>query len=81
MLPTMSPLTVRMTVSEILKRKGMTTAEFAEKANLSYNTALALRRGSSRRIDFKTLARVCEVLDVQPGILFTTEEVEDLETE
>lgn len=74
MLSPMSPMTVRLAVSEILDRKQMSTATFAERAKITYNQALALRRNAYRRIDLDTIARVCEVLDVQPGDLFVTTE-------
>lgn len=76
MLVPMSPLAVRLTVSPILERKGMSTAEFAEKASLTYNQALSLRRGVVTRVDLDTLGRICEALDVQPGDLFEVEKVE-----
>jgi putative transcriptional regulator len=67
MLNTMAPGTVRLRVSELLKERGMSTAEFAEKAGFAYNTALALVRDSYDKIGKDTLARICEVLDVEPG--------------
>lgn len=70
MLNTMSPLTVSLAVSEILDKQGMSTADFASKARLTYTQALALRRGAYGRIDLETIARICEALDVQPGDLF-----------
>ncbi len=76
MLNSMSPMTVRLTVPELLKQKGMSTAEFAEKAKLTYNQALALKRGSYSRLDLVTLGRICEALGVQPGELFAAENQE-----
>jgi len=69
-------MTVRLTVPDILKQKGMTTAEFAEKAKLTYNQALAIRRGSYSRLDLNTLGRICDALGVQPGELFVAEDQE-----
>lgn len=59
--------TVRLTVSEILDRKNMSTAEFAERTGFTYNTALAIRRGSISRINLETISIICDVLDVDPG--------------
>lgn len=70
------PRTVRMTVAEILNKKGITTAQFAEKAGLTYTQALALRRGAYNRIDLNTIARVCQALGVEPGELFEFENSE-----
>jgi DNA-binding Xre family transcriptional regulator len=74
----MSPWTVRLTVSDILDKRGMSTAEFAEKAGLTYNQALAIRRGAYSRLDLNTVARICEGLNVKPGDLFEVRE--DTET-
>ena len=66
----MSPSTVRLTVSDILDQRKMTTRELADAAGISYNTALSYRRGVNARIDFETLARLCDALGVHPGELF-----------
>ena len=71
---TMNPMTVRLTVSELLDKRNMSTAEFAEKAGLTYNQALALRRNAYTRVDLNTIARVCDALDVEPGQLFISSE-------
>ena len=72
MLSQMSPMTVRLTVSALLDQRNMSTAEFAEAASLTYNQALALRRGAYSRIDVETIERICNALGVQPGDLFVT---------
>lgn len=72
-METMSPTTVRWTVGDLLDQRGMTTAEFAEKARLSYQQALNIRRSAYTRLDLETLARICEALGVQPGDLLKTE--------
>lgn len=78
MLEVMTPLTVRLTVSRILDERGISTAEFADKAKLSYNTALAIRRGAYSRIDLETISRICEALEVEPGDLFLVEQKETI---
>ncbi len=60
---------IQLTIAEMLEEKNMTVKEFSEKAGIAYNTALALKRGSSNRIDFETLEKVCKVFDCQPGDL------------
>jgi putative transcriptional regulator len=62
--------TVRLRVPELLDERNMSTAEFAEKAGLTYNQALSIRRGVYTRIDLTTLARICEALGVEPGDVF-----------
>lgn len=72
MLNSMTPRTVRLTVSEVLDKRKMSTQEFADSAGIAYNTALALRRNSITRLDFPTLARVCSALNVEPGDILIT---------
>ena len=76
MFTAMTPMTVRLTVSQILDKQGMSTGVFAKRAKLTYNQALAIRRGAYTRLDLDTIGRVCDALGVQPGELFTTEETE-----
>ena len=65
-------------VDEILNQQGVSTAELAQGAKISYNTALSLRRNAPTGIDFATLARICNFLGVQPGaILILVEDPED----
>jgi putative transcriptional regulator len=54
-------------VDRLLSEKELSTADLAERAGIAYNTALSLRRGYPTKIDFVTLARICEVLNVLPG--------------
>ena len=60
---------IELRFDQAMEKRGITTAELAEKAEIAYNTALSLRRGATSRIDLDTLARVCEVLEMQPGEL------------
>ncbi len=70
MLNEMASGTVRLRIPEILKERGMTTSEFAQKTGLSFNTASALARGLYDRIGMETIARVCDALGIQPGEIF-----------
>jgi DNA-binding Xre family transcriptional regulator len=65
-------MTVRLTVSDILDQRGISTSDFAGKAKLTYGQALAIRRGVYERIDLGTIARICDALSVEPGALFTS---------
>lgn len=73
MLSPMSPTTVRLAVSALLEQRHMSTAQFAEKAKLTYNQALSLRRGAYARIDLDTIGKICDALGVMPGDLFQVE--------
>lgn len=69
----MKSMTIRSNVADILESKNLTTAEFAEKADLTYAQALSLRRGVTARIDFGTLAKICQALDKTPGEILVLE--------
>lgn len=60
-------MTIENRTGRLMRQKGLTPAELAAQAGLSHNTALALYRGMSTRIDLPVLDRVCAVLGVQPG--------------
>jgi transcriptional regulator with XRE-family HTH domain len=76
MVNIMTPGTVRMTIPDLLKSKGWTTQEFAKRAGLTYNQALAMKRSVYTRIDLATLAKVADALGVQPGQLFEYQEAD-----
>lgn len=72
----MSPGSVRIRVSELLKERGMNVTDLANATGLSYGTALMLERGAGRRLDFETLARVCAALEVQVSDVLIYEDEE-----
>lgn len=61
---------VKWRIGKLLSDQGLTSEQFAQRAGISYNTALALRRGASRRVDLDTLDKVCRALGVNPDQLF-----------
>jgi DNA-binding Xre family transcriptional regulator len=63
--------TLRFRIKELLHDKNMTTGQFAEKAGLHYNTALALVNNNYKRVGLETLAEICLALDVEVKDLFT----------
>jgi len=72
----MGKLIIKLKIDELLDGRNMTTAEFVKLSGLAYNTALGLRRGVVTRVDLDVLARVCSVLNVQPGDLFELKDSE-----
>lgn len=55
-------------VREIAVARGVTTAkELAQRAGINKNTASGLWRGNSSRADLTTIAKICAVLQCQPG--------------
>ena len=53
---------------ELLKTKGYTTYRIRQEKLIGQGTLTALKNGTGG-LDAKTIARLCEVLDCQPGDL------------
>jgi putative transcriptional regulator len=63
------PIVVELDV--MLARRKMRSKELAERIGLSEQQVSMLRSGRARGVRFDTLARICEVLECQPGDLLT----------
>ncbi|MDF0601099.1 helix-turn-helix transcriptional regulator [Psychromarinibacter sp. C21-152] len=60
-------IVVRLDV--MLARRKMRSRELAEKVGITEQNISLLKSGKVKGIRFETLARICEVLDCQPGDL------------
>ena len=60
---------IRITLDEVLGRRGMTLTELAVRVDVSLVNLSILKTGKARAVRFTTLTRICEVLDCQPGDL------------
>lgn len=60
---------IRVTLDEMLTRRGMTARELASRIGLSETQMSLFRSGKVRGIRFHTLARMCAVLECSPGDL------------
>ena len=60
---------VRTTLDELLARKGMSGKALAHAVSLSETQLSHFRSGKVRGLRFSTLAKMCFVLDCQPGEL------------
>ena len=62
---------VRLRVHELLKKRGWTAYRLAKETGLSITLCYRLAKPEGRfgRLDAKTLERLCEVFDCQPGEL------------
>lgn len=58
-------------LEELLADRDMTLAELASRAGITVANLSVLKNNRARAIRFSTLTRLCEVLDCQPGTLFT----------
>lgn len=59
------PLVVNLDV--VLAQRKMRSVELAERIGMTPQNLSVLKSGRAKAIRFKTLARICEVLDCQPG--------------
>jgi putative transcriptional regulator len=60
-------------LDRLLDERGMTLVELAETAGVTVVNLSVLKNNRARAIRFSTLTAVCDVLDCQPGDLFTIE--------
>lgn len=63
---------VRLNVAALLKKRGMTAYQLAKESGLPIASAYRLARpgGSFRRIEARTVDRLCRALRCRPGDLF-----------
>ena len=60
---------VRITLDEMLARRGMKARELAAAVHISETQLSLFRSGKVRGIRFRTLAKLCAALDCRPGDL------------
>ncbi|WP_199730322.1 helix-turn-helix domain-containing protein [Amycolatopsis panacis] len=54
-------------LDEVLAARGMTLTQLATEVGVTVVNLSVLKNGRARAIRFSTLARLCEVLNCQPG--------------
>ncbi len=62
---------IEVRLGELLGVRGMTLAELSERVGLTIVNLSILKNGRARAIRFSTLAKLCGVLDCQPGDLLS----------
>lgn len=62
---------IRLHLDELLSQRGMTLTELSVRVGITIVNLSILKNGRARAIRFSTLARLCEVLDCQPGELLS----------
>jgi putative transcriptional regulator len=67
--PTDMPIVVTLDV--MLARRKMRSRELAERVGITEANLSLLKSGKVRGVRFDTLARICDVLQCQPGDLLT----------
>ena len=56
-------------LDQLLAYRGLTLTELSERVGVTIANLSILKNGRARAIRFSTLAKLCEVLDCQPGDL------------
>ncbi|WP_214416763.1 helix-turn-helix domain-containing protein [Sphaerisporangium fuscum] len=56
-------------LDELLAERGMTLTELSHRVQVTIANLSILKTGKGKAIRFSTLARLCEVLECQPGDL------------
>lgn len=70
---------VQVTLDDVLKRRGLSGKEVAQRVGLSETQLSLFRSNKVRGIRFSTLARLCLVLECEPGELLAYDrDAEDL---
>lgn len=62
---------VEVHIDRLLAERGMTLTELATKVGVTLANLSILKNGHARAVRFSTLTALCEVLDCQPGDLFS----------
>lgn len=60
---------IQITLDAVLERKGMRGKELAARIGVSETHLSLFRSGKVKGVRFSTLAKLCEVLECQPGEL------------
>ena len=58
-----------VTLDVMLARRKMRSKELAERVGITVQNVSLLKSGKVKGVRFQTLARICEVLECQPGDL------------
>ncbi|RJQ90025.1 transcriptional regulator [Amycolatopsis panacis] len=62
-----SAVDILVHLDEVLAARGMTLTQLATEVGVTVVNLSVLKNGRARAIRFSTLARLCEVLNCQPG--------------
>ena len=62
---------VQVHIDDMLARRGLTLTELADRVGITLANLSVLKNGRARAVRFTTLTALCDVLECQPGELFT----------
>ena len=66
-----TPHRIRCHLDRLLTDRDMTLTELAERVGVSVVNLSVLKNDRARAVRFSTLTAICEVLDCQPGDVFS----------
>jgi putative transcriptional regulator len=69
--PAGDPEAIHVRLDELLAARGMTLTELSAQVDVTIVNLSVLKNGRARAIRFSTMARLCEVLQCQPGDLLS----------
>jgi len=58
---------IRVRLRDLLEKRGMAQTELQARSGLGYSTINALYHGKTERVEFATLATLCDVLECGVG--------------
>lgn len=70
-MPVEDPHRVECHLDELLEARGLTVTALAEAIGVTNVNLSVLKNQRAKAIRFSTLTAICDVLDCQPGDLFT----------
>lgn len=62
---------IEVRIDQLLKARERTFYWLAKETGISHTTLWRLKKGKALGINFITLEKLCEILDCQPGDVFT----------
>jgi putative transcriptional regulator len=62
---------IEVHLDQLLAARGLTLTDLANRVGITLANLSILKNGRARAIRFSTLTALCDVLDCQPGELFT----------
>ncbi|GGE37943.1 helix-turn-helix domain-containing protein [Psychroflexus planctonicus] len=70
-------MSIKINLNEVLQAREMKSYELAEKINITTANLSILKTGKAKAIRLTTLAKICEVLECQPGDILVFEKNEN----
>jgi putative transcriptional regulator len=66
-------MSIKINLNEVLKARDMKSYELANEIDITTANLSILKTGKAKAIRLSTLAKICEVLDCQPGDILVYE--------